>query len=96
MDWSITGEIIVWGGAAPLYIQGLGPETSEDVKEAARGLEYWGQVAVVARIGATEFTTALFPRDGRYLLPVKAAVRDAEGIEAGDVCAAELTLRRDR
>jgi hypothetical protein len=51
---------------------------------------------VVARIGATEFTTALFPRDGRYLLPVKAAVRDAEGIEAGDVCAAELTLRRDR
>ncbi|MGO1560876.1 hypothetical protein CZ771_03040 [Actinomycetales bacterium JB111] len=96
MHWSITGEIVVWRGPAPFYFLAIDEETSDDVKEAARGLEYWGQVAVVARIGATEFTTALFPRDGRYLLPVKAAVRDAENIEAGDVCAAELTLRRDR
>src|SRR5579859_7951597 len=40
------------------------PAESEDLKEEARGLIYWGQVPVHVTIGDTEFTTALFPRDG--------------------------------
>jgi hypothetical protein len=43
-------------------------------------------VPVVARIGAT----ALTPQDGRYLLPVKVAVRRAEGIDEGDEVSVEL------
>ena len=42
-------------------------------------------------IGDTEFTTALFPRDGRYLVPVKVAVQRAETIAAGAVV--EVALR---
>ena len=59
------------------------PEESEDLKEAARGLIYWGQVPVHVTIGGTKFTTALFPRDGRYLVPVKVAVRRAGGNRGG-------------
>ena len=42
-------------------------------------------------IGDTEFTTALFPRDGRYLVPVKVAVQRAEAIGEGAIV--EVVLR---
>ncbi|MEP7091266.1 MAG: DUF1905 domain-containing protein [Nocardioidaceae bacterium] len=57
-------------------------------------MEYWGQVPVVVRLGETEFTTALFPKDGRYLVPVKDTVRTAAGIELDQVLAVGLNLGR--
>jgi Domain of unknown function (DUF1905) len=69
MEWTFTGEVIEWRGPAPYLFVAMTPEESEDLKEAARGLTYWGQVPVHVTIGGTEFTTALFPKDGRYLVP---------------------------
>ena len=63
-----------------------------ELKEAARGLIYWGQVPVTATIGSTTFTTALFPREGRYLIPLKAEVRRRAGVEQGDRITVEVTL----
>ncbi len=60
-------------------------DVSEDVEFAARGIEYWGQVPVIARIEDTGFATALFPRDGRYLLPLRVAVRRAAGVGLDEV-----------
>jgi hypothetical protein len=71
MEWTFTGEVIEWRGPAPYLFVAMTPEESEDLKEAARGLIYWGQVPVHVTIGGTRFTTALFPRDGCYLVPVK-------------------------
>jgi hypothetical protein len=51
------------GGPAPYLFVAMTPEESEDLKEAARGLIYWGEVPVHVAIGGTEFTTALFPWD---------------------------------
>ncbi|HIZ35792.1 MAG TPA: DUF1905 domain-containing protein [Candidatus Ruania gallistercoris] len=96
MDWEFDGEIIEWRGPAPFLFVDLDPELSADVKAAAKGLEYWGQVAVEAEIGDTRFTTALFPKDGRYLLPVKVAVRRAEQVDEGDVVPVRMTLRLPR
>ena len=31
-----------------------------------------------------EWTTSLFPKDGRYIVPIKASVREAENLEEGD------------
>src|ERR1700744_4321638 len=83
MEWIFTGEVIEWRGPAPYLFVAMPPEESEDLKEAARGLIYWGQVPVHVTIGATEFTTALFPKDGRYLMPVKVAVQRAEAVRGG-------------
>lgn len=48
----------------------------------ARG---FGSLKVVATIGETRFATSVFPQKGEgWLLPVKAAVRRAEGLDAGD------------
>ncbi len=91
MEWSFTGEVIEWRGPAPYLFVAMTPEDSQDLKEEARGLIYWGQVPVHVTMGGTEFTTALFPREGRYLVPVKMAVQRAEAI--GEGATVEVVLR---
>jgi len=96
MEWNVTGAVIEWRGPAPYLFVALTPQESEDIKEAARGLIYWGQVPVHATIGDTGFTTALFPRDGRYLLPVKVAVQRAEAITQGEIVEVVVRLNAAR
>jgi hypothetical protein len=96
MEWTFTGEVIEWRGPAPYLFVAMTPEDSEDLREAASGLIYWGQVPVHATIGGTEFTTALFPRDGRYLVPVKVAVQRAEAIGEGAIVEVALRLNAAR
>lgn len=53
----------------------------------------WGSLRVTARIGATEWQTSIFPGDSAsWLLPVKAAVRKAEGIAEGDAAAVTVEV----
>jgi Domain of unknown function (DUF1905) len=80
---------VAWTGAY-LFVA-MTPEESDDLKEAARGLIYWGQVPVHVTIGGTEFTTALFPKGGRCLVPVKVAVQRTEAIGEGAIV--EVVLR---
>jgi hypothetical protein len=96
MEWAFTGEVIEWRGPAPFLFVPMTPEDSEDLKEAARGLIYWGQVPVRVTIGGTQFTTALFPRDGRYLVPVKVAVQRAEAIGEGATVEVAVRLNSTR
>ena len=94
MDFEFQGPLIEWRGPAPYYFVAIPAEESEDIKVAAKGLEYWGQVPVTVRIADTDFTTALFPKDGRYLLPVKDLVRRATGIEVDQVVDVALDVGR--
>ncbi len=49
---------------------------------SARG---FGSIRVEAVIGASRFSTSVFPQKGEgWLLPVKASVRKAEGLGEGD------------
>ena len=52
----------------------------------------WGMIPVRARIGNTEFTTALIPKDGSYLLPLKDKVRGAEQLSEGDTVTALIEV----
>ena len=56
------------------------------------GSRGFGSLKVSVMIGATTFKTSVFPSKelGGWLLPVKASVRKAEGLTAGD--AVELAL----
>ena len=95
MDFELEGTVVEWRGPAPFYFVDIPEEESSDIKFAAQGIEYWGQVPVLARVGATEFTTALFPKDGRYLLPLKDAVRRPAGIEVGQEVRVALRVGRE-
>jgi Domain of unknown function (DUF1905) len=74
----------------------MSDDNSAEFKVEAAGLEYWGQVGVIIVIGRTTFTTAVFPKDGRYLVPLRANVRKAENIELGRPVTAAVRLNHDR
>ncbi len=94
MDFRFEGAVVEWRGPAPFYFVAIPEQDSVDIKFAAKGLEYWGQVPVIVRIGETEFTTALFPKDGSYLLPLKDAVRRSTGLEVDQVVEVALGVGR--
>lgn len=94
MDFEFEGSVVEWRGPAPFYFVDIPPEESADIKVLAKGIEYWGQVPVTARIRDTEFSTALFPKDGRYLLPLKDVVRKAARIAPDEIVAVELSVGR--
>lgn len=54
----------------------------------------WGSLRVHATIGDTHWDTSIFPDSARsgWLLPVKAAVRKAEGLVVGDRVTVSVTL----
>lgn len=62
-------------------------EESEEIRELTgsrrRG---FGSVRVRVEVGGSAWATSIFPdkASGAYVLPVKKAVRRAEGVEAGD------------
>lgn len=85
MEWELTGEVVYWRGPSPYHFVVVPDEQSADLREAARTVSYgWGMIPVRAVIGSTGWTTSLFPKDGRYLVPLKDAVRRAEGLDEGD------------
>lgn len=87
-----SGEIWFWRGPAPWYFVTVPEAQCQALQDASPQVSYgWGMIPVTARIGATGWTTSLFPKDGRYLVPVKAVVRRAEGLDAGDL----VTVRLD-
>ena len=95
MDFEVEGPVIEWRGPAPFYFLRIPEDESADIKFAATGVEYWGQVPVLVRLDDIEFTTALFPKDGRYLLPLKDAVRQAAGVEVDQVRRVGLNVARE-
>lgn len=93
MNLEFTGELVFWKGPAPWHFVRVPDEESAEIESVARMVTYgWGVIPVKAQIGATTWTTSLFPRDGRYLVPVKTSVRKATGIELGDNVTMRLSL----
>ena len=81
---AFSGEVIFWRGPAPFYFVGCPDEPAAAVHAVSHIATYgWGCIPVSARIRDTEFGTALIPKDGGYLLPLKAVVRKAEAAGAG-------------
>ncbi|MGV9366318.1 DUF1905 domain-containing protein [Amycolatopsis sp. NPDC003731] len=73
----------------------LPADASEDIRELAAGPRRgFGAVRVRVTIGATSWQTSIFPDSAReaYVLPVKRAVRNAEGLGVGDTCTVTVEL----
>jgi hypothetical protein len=93
MNIKFSGEVIYWRGPAPFHFVPVPETAAKKIKAEAARLTYgWGVIPVKAKIGKTEFTTSLFPKDGGYLLPIKNAVRIPAEIEVGDHVDVHLTL----
>lgn len=96
MQIEFSETIIYWRGPAPWYFVPVPEEESQGLKAISSFVTYgWGVIPVVARIGSTEWTTSLFPKDEHYLVPVKASVRKAEQLDEGDLVTVQLDVVED-
>jgi hypothetical protein len=93
MELTFRGEVWFWKGPAPWYFVTVPDEECGALEDVSGEVSYgWGMIPVTARIGGTDWTTSLFPKDGRYVVPLKTVVRKAEGIDEGDVVEIRLTV----
>lgn len=93
LELVVTGRVLHWRGPSPHHFVGVSDEDSDLIQQVAAAVTYgWGMVPVSARVGATTFTTALFPQEGHYLVPLKDAVRAAEDIAVEDEVTIVLTI----
>jgi len=93
MSIKFKGEIFYWRGPAPYLFVAVPEAPSRDIKAISSLVTYgWGVIPVHARIGKTEWTTSLFPKDGRYLVPIKMSVQKSEGLDVGDSVVVQLEV----
>ncbi len=87
------GTIFHWRGPAPHYFVAVPEEQSRELKAIQRLVTYgWGVIPVRAHIGDTAFTTSLFPKGDRFLVPIKLSVRKAEHLAEGDTVTVRLEV----
>ena len=88
------GEVFHWRGPSPYHFVRVPEDAAALIHAIAPIVTYgWGVIPAEGRIGGTDFSTALFPKDGGYLVPLKDAVRKAEGLAIGDDVEVTLAIR---
>lgn len=93
MKIEFDGAIIFWRGPSPFFFIAIPKKESEEIKAISKLVTYgWGVIPVTVQIGETEFTTSLFPKDGLYLVPIKASVRKAENLSQDDKVRVQLEV----
>ena len=94
MEFSFSATVWEWRGPAPYHFVSVPPDVAIEIKELASAVTYgWGMIPVSGKIGATTFDTSLWARNGTYAVPIKDAVRKAEGISLDDLVSIELSLK---
>jgi len=93
LDLTFESEVIYWRGPAPFYFLRIPNADAQAIDQIAKQATYgWGVIPCDVTIGKVDFYTALFPKDGSYLLPLKKAVREPLKIELGDIVLAEIRI----
>lgn len=86
MQLRIEGAIWFWRGPAPFHFVTVPPVESDMIHDIASVVTYgWGMIPASVTIGSTTVTTALWPKDGGYIVPIKKALQDREGVGVDDV-----------
>jgi hypothetical protein len=87
------GEIFYWRGPAPFLFVAVPAAPSSDLKAISAQVTYgWGVLPVVVQIGKTAWKTSLFPKDGRYLVPIRMSVQKSENLKVGDSVVIQLEV----
>ncbi|GAA5196490.1 DUF1905 domain-containing protein [Rugosimonospora acidiphila] len=94
---SFDAELWIWDArrTETWVFVNLPAEVAEDIRDLDSGPRRgFGSVRVRVTIGGSTWRTSIFPSsaDNTYVLPVKRAVRDKEGLDVGDTAAVTLEL----
>lgn len=94
--YSLKSNVLVYPGMGGWRFLPVPKREAVEIRAAhgafARG---WGSIRVSVTIGKTVWDTSIFPdkASGTYLLPLKAEVREAEGIADGATVKFGLRVR---
>lgn len=89
------GEVFRWDARldSNWYFVALPAELSDDIRETQTHRRGFGGVRVEATIGSSTWRTSIFPQAGGvYVLALKRAVREREGILPNAVVLARLSI----
>lgn len=94
MRASFTAPLWAWSGEAAWYFVTVPGELSDDIRDRPRMPRGFGSVKVRVTVGGSTWETSVFPdsKAGAYILPVKKAVRVAEGLDEGAPVQVRLEL----
>jgi hypothetical protein len=94
VEFSFSNTVWEWRGPAPYHFVSVPLEIANEIKQLASAVTYgWGMIPVSGKIGTTSFSTSLWAKNGTYAVPLKDAVRKAEGISIGDMVSVKLALK---
>jgi Domain of unknown function (DUF1905) len=93
VEIEFTGPVIEWRGPAPYHFVTVPEDEASLIESVSAGITYgWGMIPADVTIGETTWYTALWPRKGLYVVPLKDLIRKAERIELHDVVTVHLAL----
>jgi hypothetical protein len=93
LELTFSGEVVHWRGPAPFHFVAVPPDETDEIHAVAGAVTYgWGMIPATVTVGRTSMTTAIFPRDGGYMVPLKVALRRAEEVELGDVVTVTVAI----
>ena len=94
LELTVEGEIWFWRGPSPFHFVTVPDAEAASIRAIAPLVTYgWGMVPTEVRLGRRTWRTALIPKDGGYLVPIKDAIRKAEGLAIGDEVEVLLLIR---
>lgn len=91
--FDFEAELWLYPGKAGWVFVTLPEEVADRILGTAPARRGFGSIKVEVTAGTTTWSTSIFPdsKAGSFLLPVKRAVREAEGVDVGDVVGLTLT-----
>ena len=94
MDFTFEAALWEYQGEAPWVFVTLPVALADEIDEMVQEKRGFGSVKVEVEMGTTSWSTSIFPDKaaGSFVLPIKRAVRDAEGVAPGDQVEIGLTI----
>ena len=95
MEITFDAQLWIWPGNGSWHFVSVPADAADEI-EARFGSTAggFGSIKVQVRIGLSQWSTSLFPSTAEktYVLPVKKAVRTAQGVGDGDTVTVHLTI----
>jgi hypothetical protein len=93
IELKVTGEVTEWRGPSPFYFLPTPPDVTSEIEVLKRELSYgWGVIPARITLGEITVNTSIIPRDERFYIPLKDAIRKPNGVNPGQLIEVILEL----
>lgn len=93
--YKVTSKVVPYPGMAAWFFAYVDKKQAQIIKKKHQSKKRgFGSIRVKVTLGKTKWETSIFPdkHSGSYVLPLKSAVRRAEGVDAGDTVSFVLEI----